>query len=113
MTLNKIIIAGALAAFVLPSAALAQDAKPAGTVMAQNADTTGNYTIIRRSSTELGTEGSTSSTTANTNTTGADIQDTIAANPGLAEALQSEGVMVSEIGSISIEPNGQVVVYDK
>lgn len=116
MTTRTLILAGALAAFVMPSAVLAQEATPAGTAMSTT-DTTGSYTIVRRTAGEMltdsATTSSTVSSTANTNTTPADIQRTIDANPGLGDELAKQGVNVEQIGSISVQPNGQVVIYDR
>ncbi|GGD06877.1 hypothetical protein [Aureimonas glaciei] len=116
MTTRSLILAGAVAAFILPTAVVAQEATPAG-AMSSTTDTTGSYTIVRRTVGEMQTEDRSSdgtvATTANTNTTPADIQRTIDANPGLGEELAKQGVAVEEIGAISVQPNGQVVIYDR
>jgi hypothetical protein len=116
MTTRNLILAGALAAIVLPTAALAQEAAPAGTAMS-TADTTGSFTIVRRTAGEMLTDGGTTNGTvasnANTNTTPTDIQRTIDANPGLGAELEKQGVNVEQIGAISVQPNGQVVIYDR
>ena len=81
--------------------------------MASYAQSTPAYSIETRSQGEQMTGTASTSSTANTNTSVGDVRDTIAANPGLAEALQAEGVSVDEIGAISVLPNSQVVVYKK
>ncbi|BDA82840.1 hypothetical protein Sa4125_03820 [Aureimonas sp. SA4125] len=109
-------LAGALAAFILPSAAFAQEATPAGATAA-TADSTGSFTIVRRTAGEMqagsGTSDGTVPSSANTNTDAASVQRTIDANPGLGDALAKEGVVIENIGAISVQPNGQVVIYDR
>ena len=86
MTIHQLILAGALAAFVWPTASFAQEAKPADAMMSTNADTTGHDTIMLRSTGEMQTASATSTgttaSTANTNTNPQSVQRTIDANPG-------------------------------
>ena len=96
--MKNIILATAIATFGLTASAFAQ---------------TPAYSIETRSAGEQMTDTASTSSTANTNTSAADVNDTIAANPGLAEALEKEGIMTSEIGAISILPNDKVVVFKK
>ena len=120
--MKKIILATAVAAFLMPAASFAQDATgtmatdsntmgstaqtDSGTTASTTptTDLTGNYTIVNNLATLAAT---------NSYTDAASIQSTIDANPGLAAALESNGITVSEIGAIQVKPNGQVEVYGK
>jgi opacity protein-like surface antigen len=97
--MKKLMLAAALVAALSPAAAFAQ----AGT---------GDFTIDVRTAGEQ-VSGTGNNATANRNTDAAAIERTIAANPGLAEKLAEEGVETSEIGALSVEPDGKVVVYKK
>lgn len=98
--MKHLMLAAAVAMALSPAAAFAQ-----GT-------TAGNYTIdVRSEGDQILGQGQ--NPTANRNTDPAATQRTIDANPGLAEKLAEEGVKTSEIGALSVEPNGRVVVYKK
>ena len=85
--------------------------------MSSTADAPGSDAIMRRSAGEMQTTSATSAgttkPTANTNTDPASDQRTIDANPVLADALKTKGVMADQIGAIFVQPNGQVVIYEK
>ena len=97
--MKKLMLAAALVAALSPAAAFAQ-----------SGDKAGHYTIDLRTEGEQVT-GMHPNDTANRNTDPAAIQRTIAANPGLAEKLASEGVDTRAIGNLSVEPSGRVIVY--
>ena len=127
--MKTLILAALAAALVLPASAPSQaqtgsgsetSAAPGGGAEGSGkasgtSDPSGSYTIVTVSSGEIGNndDDSSSVATANRNTDPASIQKTIDANPGLAEKLAEEGVSVGNIGAISVEPNGKVVIYDK
>jgi opacity protein-like surface antigen len=97
--MKKLMLAAALVAALSPAAAFAQSGG-------------GDFTIDVRTAGEQ-VSGTGNNATANRNTDAAAIERTIAANPGLAEKLAEEGVETSEIGALSVEPDGKVVVYKK
>jgi hypothetical protein len=101
--MKKLILAATVATFMIPAASFAQTATM-GTDNATTASTdlTGNYTIVNNLAAQNPT---------NTKTDASQVASTIAANPGLAEALEKNGIKLSEIGSIQIKPNGQVEVF--
>jgi opacity protein-like surface antigen len=97
--MKKLMLTAALIAALAPAAAFAQSAPKAG-----------NYTIdLRTSGDQMNGFGNDPSTNRNTDRSA--IQRTIDANPGLAEKLADEGIKTSDIGNISVEPNGKVIVY--
>ncbi|MBC8130955.1 MAG: hypothetical protein H7Y08_11625 [Rhizobiaceae bacterium] len=75
-------------------------------------DTTGSYTITTQSSADVA-GGSSSDEITNRNTDATSVQNTIDANPGLAEKLEAEGLTLERIAAISVGPNGLVTVYTK
>lgn len=103
--MKKLILAATVASFMMPVASFAQTATM-GTDNATTASTdlTGNYTIVNNLAAQNPT---------NTKTDMAQVQRTIDANPGLAQALSNNGINTADIGSIQIKPNGQVEVYGK
>lgn len=101
--MKKIILATAFAALLMPAAAFAQ-ASDATTTGSTTTDVTGNYTIVNNLAALNPT---------NSKTDPAQVQSTIDANPGLAEALAKNGIDTADIGAIQIKPNGQVEVYGK
>lgn len=141
--MKKLILAGAVAALMIPAAAFAQDADvqmngaagAAGGAMqsetgamgttgtmsgdTMNNDVTGSTTADPTGSytivtkTSAEAQGTTTGQDANRNTDPMAVQKTIDANPGLAEKLQAEGIEMDDIGSISVGANGIVTVYSK
>lgn len=109
--MKKFLIAGTIAAMMLPAAALAQEAMPASGMQSSTADTSGSYTIEVKSLLDVATGTDNVNSSANRNTDPAAIKRTIDANPGLAEKLEAEGIKLDEIGNISVQPGGKVVVY--
>ena len=104
--MKKIILASAVAAFMLPGAAFAQAtmSTDSTTTASTTTDLTGNYTIVNNLAALNPT---------NSKTDPMQVQSTIDANPGLADALAKNGIKTADIGSIQIKPNGQVEVYGK
>lgn len=103
--MKKLILAATVATFMIPAASFAQTAMGTDTgTTASTQDLTGNYTIVNNLA---------NLNSSNTKTDPADVQRTIDANEGLAQALESNGIKLSEIGSIQIKPNGRVEVYGK
>ncbi|KQT69720.1 MULTISPECIES: hypothetical protein [unclassified Aureimonas] len=100
--MKKLILAATVATFMIPAASFAQTATDNATTA--STDLTGNYTIVNNLAAQNPT---------NTKTDMAQVQRTIDANPGLAEALKNNGINTADIGSIQIKPNGQVELYGK
>lgn len=124
--MKTIMLAGVLFLGLVPGASLAQaqaeesteaaapaDKAPGSGAASGTSDTSGSYTIVKKSQGEINSQDDTTTSTPNRNTDPAGLQKTIDANPGLAEKLKEEGVDMDDVGSISVEPNGRVVVYDK
>ncbi|KAB0682584.1 hypothetical protein [Aureimonas leprariae] len=102
--MKKTILAAAIALFaVSPAFAQATSATlpEASGSMAAGTD----YTIVTRRSE--------ASKAANTKTDPMSIQNTIAANPGLADKLAAQNVPVDSIDSITVKPNREVTIYVK
>lgn len=102
--MKKLILAAAVASFMMPAASFAQATMGTDNATTASTDLTGNYTIVNNLAAQNPT---------NTKTDMAQVQRTIDANPGLAEALVKNGINTADIGSIQIKPNGQVELYGK
>ena len=109
--MKKFVIASAVAAMIMPSLAFAQEATPATGMQGMSAPAASDYTIEIKTNLDVATGTDNTDSSSNRNTDPAAIQRTIDANPGLAEKLASEGVKIEDIGNLSVQPGGKVVVY--